>query len=89
MTLTEWYEKWDSDLENEDRGDALFALYVYCMNYHWGQSSAEYEIMCRIGARLTDNAIDGIMGGSDEWYNAHNYYKELIREFSGEEESNS
>lgn len=86
MTLTDWYNKWNDDLGNEDRGDALFALYVYCMNYHHGQWSEEYEIMSSLDARLTDNAIDGIMGGTDEWYNAHNYYKELIRDFSGESE---
>lgn len=85
MTITEWYDH--HNLESEDRFDALAALYVFCMNYHSGQWSDEYRIMCQIDANLRDRHIDIIAGNTDddsgEWDNARQHYLELVEKFGG------
>ena len=40
------------------RKDNYFELYVFCMDYHSGQSSRGYRLLSKLGpARLTDSCI--------------------------------
>lgn len=70
--------------------DFKFALYVFCMDYHSGQWSRLYRIMCRLRARLSNSAIYAIQGNRhkrktenisqdtwDEWETARKYYRDL------------
>lgn len=66
--------------------DYIFALYVFCMDYHSGQWSRLYRIMSRISARgiqLRDSHIAAIRHGRDdrgnEWESARCYYRQLKR----------
>lgn len=67
--------------------DFKFALYVFCMDYHSGQWSRLYRIMCRIGANMRDSHIYAIQGNRhkkreeniseaiwSEWESARVYY---------------
>ena len=67
-------------LDKETKFDAMAAMYVYCMDYHEGQWSRLYRILCRLGRHihLTDNAINQIRDGGEEWDIAHEYYKSLV-----------
>ena len=62
----------------------IAALYVFCMNYHEGQSSRLYRIMSRIvrqyKIRLTDNAIASIESEycGNDWYYANLIYWQLV-----------
>jgi hypothetical protein len=78
--------------------DFLFALYVFCMDYHSGQWSRLYRIGSRIGARgirLPDHAIHAIQGnrhtkkdhgsrGWDEWESSRTYYRQLKRKYAND-----
>lgn len=72
--------------------DFRFALYVFCMDFHSGQWSRLYRIMCRLRATLRDNHIHAIQGNRhakrehgisdatwDEWETSRRYYRELKR----------
>lgn len=63
--------------------DFLFGCYVYCMDYHGGQWSLEYEAMSAINANMRDNHIDAIRRGkhdkSGEWEQAREWYRKLKR----------
>lgn len=73
--------------------DFIFALYVFCANYHSGQWSRGYRIMSRIsqrGIRLSDSAWHAIEGNRhsknaawDEWESARTYYRQLKRKYAG------
>ena len=67
--------------------DFVFALYVFCMDYHSGQSSRLYRILSLLSTRyrvsLRDSHIDAIRYGkydrSGEWETARTYYRQLKR----------
>ena len=64
--------------------DKISAVYVYCMDYHGGQWSREYALLCRIQRqyklKLTDSSISGIRDGNNpEWDEAHDIYAGLVR----------
>ncbi len=68
--------------------DFAFGLYVFCMDYHSGQWSRLYRIMCKLRVRLSDSAIKAIQGNRhdktdkrqwDEWQEARTYYRQLKR----------
>jgi hypothetical protein len=78
--------------------DFIFALYVFCMDYHSGQWSRGYRLLSRIESRyrprLSDSAIHAIQGnrhtrrneqvcGWDEWESSRIYYRELKRRYAG------
>lgn len=75
--------------------DFIFALYVFCMNYHSGQWSRGYRILSRISKRgisLRDSHIEAIQGNRhsqvdprvvEEWSEARRYYRELKRKYAG------
>lgn len=63
--------------------DFLFGAYVFCMDYHTGQWSEEYQALCEINASLRDRNIDAIRRGRDdefgEWEDARRWYRALKR----------
>ena len=63
--------------------DTLAGIYVYAMDYHTGQGSRLYRLMCRIQASLPDRVIAAIRRGKDdphgEWEQARRVYRELKR----------
>lgn len=72
--------------------DFRFALYVFCTDFHSGQNSRLYRLMCRIDANMHDHHIYAIQGNRhkraeagisqavwDEWETARKYYRELKR----------
>lgn len=68
--------------------DFLFALYVFCADYHSGQWSRLYRLSCRLASqyrvRLSDNAWREIRDGGDEWYEAHEFYNELVARYAND-----
>ena len=69
--------------------DFAFALYVFCSDYHGGQSSRLYRLLSRLtsrGLRITDRAEAAIRRGKDdptqEWEQARNYYRQLKRKYA-------
>lgn len=67
-----------------NRFDKLAGIYVYCADYHEGQNSRLYQLMCKIdsyGLKLSDSAWDGIREGSDEWLDAHNVYSACVSKY--------
>lgn len=77
--------------------DFMFALYVFCSDYHSGQWSRGYRILSRIvqrGIQLNDRAIKAISGNRhskreiglgcwEEWEQARAYYRQLKRKYAG------
>lgn len=60
-----------------------FALYVFAMNYHDGQSSRLYSILSRLKVSLRDNHIDAIIEGtSSDWAVEHDYYLRLVGKYA-------
>lgn len=63
--------------------DFLFGAAVFCMDYHGGQWSVEYQALCEIDANMRDNHIAAIRRGRDdranEWESARCWYRELKR----------
>lgn len=64
----------------------IFALFVFCQDYHSGQWSRGYRILSRIVSRydpqLRDSAYDGIRNGTnDEWYTEHLIYNDLVNKY--------
>ncbi len=68
--------------------DKIAALYVFCMDYHSGQSSRLYRLLSKLNTqykvRLSDWAIKSINGSLDnepnpesEWYEAQVIYRQL------------
>lgn len=63
--------------------DTIAGIYVYCMDFHQGQSSRLYRLMCKLQSHykiyLTDRAINSISGNSDsnDWYIAQQVYHTL------------
>jgi hypothetical protein len=63
--------------------DTIVGLYVYCANFHSGQSSRLYRLQSRIESRyrprLSDNAWKAISKGigpaRDEWTEAREVYR--------------
>ena len=76
--------------------DFIFALYVFCSNYHSGQWSRGYRILSRISSRgisLRDSHIKAIEGNRhtrrevsascwEEWEAARTYYRQLKRKYA-------
>ena len=70
--------------------DFTFALYVFCMHWHSGQSSRLYRILSRLSGRVrvSDRAINVIRCAqpdpAGEWYEARRYYRELKAKYKGD-----
>ena len=71
--------------------DLTFALYVFCSDYHGGQSSRLYRILSRItsrGIRISDHAEAAIRRGkndhNNEWEQARTYYRQLKRKYAND-----
>jgi hypothetical protein len=71
--------------------DLTFALYVFCSDYHSGQSSRLYRILSRItsrGIRISDHAEAAIRRGKNdpgnEWEQARTYYRQLKRKYAND-----
>ena len=78
MTLIEWQQQHADDI------DAMFALYVFCANYHEGQWSEKYSIMSQMNCNLRDyawNAIQEGVNADTEWFTAREIYLELVELF--------
>ena len=59
--------------------DKLAGIYVYCMDYHTGQNSRLYRLLCKIDAHLSDRDINYIRDGTYSlWPKAHKVYKYLV-----------
>lgn len=72
---------------SENRFNLIMALYVFCMDYHSGQSSRGYRILFRIQSRyktvrLNDASIRAIQGHSDRYIEAHSVYCDLVRNYA-------
>lgn len=79
--------------------DFVFALYVFCADYHTGQWSRGYRLLSfitsRYGPQLSDSAWGAIQGNRHtrkerrldsawaEWENARVYYRQLKRKYAG------
>jgi len=67
--------------------DFLFALFVFCQDYHSGQGSRLYRILSRLSSgryriSLNDAAYHEIRQGDGmNWYWAGEYYKELVEKY--------
>ena len=65
--------------------DKLAAIYVFCANYHSGQWSRLYRLMCRISATLSDNAWEAIQDGTgraaEDWEDAREVYLTLVANY--------
>lgn len=65
--------------------ETLAGIYVYCADYHSGQGSRLYRLLCRIGRRLrlSDSAWAAIRHGKDDrddaWESARRVYRALKR----------
>ena len=74
--------------------DFVFALHVFCMDYHSGQWSRLYRLGCRIDTRyrpcLSDRAYAAIRHGGkrtdphDEWMEARVFYRQLKRKYAND-----
>jgi hypothetical protein len=71
--------------------DFTFALYVFCSDYHGGQSSRLYRILSRVtsrGIRISDHAEAAIRRGKNdpdnEWEQARTYYRQLKRKYAND-----
>ena len=71
--------------------DFTFALYVFCCDFHGGQTSRLFRILSRIasrGIRVTDHAEAAIRRGKDdpknEWEQARTYYRQLKRKYAND-----
>lgn len=71
----------------------ICALYVFCMDYHSGQTSRLYRILSRISSRginLSDSAIKAIQGkptsfsSGFEWAYSSKFYRELVAKYSND-----
>jgi hypothetical protein len=68
--------------------DFAFGLYVFCMDFHSGQSSRLYRILSKLRVSMPDSAIAAVRRGRDdphgEWEQARIYYRELKRKYAND-----
>lgn len=63
--------------------EKLAGIFVYCADFHSGQNSRLYRLMCKCYMRLSDNAWAAIRHGkhdpNNEWETSRIIYRTLKR----------
>jgi len=77
------------EITSENYFEAAYALHWYCANYHKGQWSAKYELLCRLNYKpaLSENCAGDVSDEANEFYellvdeqiDAEDFYNQLVK----------